>query len=197
MIDPVFVDLLCIRALHSRKLFLNPSVFYHPGQENCMADNASRLFYLSDTDFLTHMYAVHPQSHGSWQFSLPPPELLSCMISTLFRKTCKPTLLRMRDRRGCTGSGPTYVQPYWSILLSKIHPSFASSSSKSTATEFSTPNTTSSGWTDLGKNWFLRYGGQLQRPTSWMVCLTPENLMTLKHTPGSTSVSCGNSRPTG
>ena len=64
MINPVVADLLRIRALHSRKFFLNPSVFYHPGQENCMADDASCLFYLSDTDFLTHMSVVHPQLHG-------------------------------------------------------------------------------------------------------------------------------------
>ena len=41
MINPVVADLLCIQALHSKKFFLNPSVFYHPGQENCMADDAS------------------------------------------------------------------------------------------------------------------------------------------------------------
>ena len=50
---------------------------------------------------------------------------------------------------------------------------------------------------DLGKNRFLRHGGRLQRPTSWMVCQTLENLPTLKHTLGSTSASHGNSRPRG
>ena len=65
MINLVVAELLRICVLHSRKFFLNPSVFYHPGKENCMADDASRLFYLSDTDFLTHMSVVHPQLHGS------------------------------------------------------------------------------------------------------------------------------------
>ena len=77
MINQVVADLLRIRALHSSKFFLKPSVFYHPGQENCMADDASRLFYLSDTDFLTHMSVVHPQLHGLWQIPLPPRDLLS------------------------------------------------------------------------------------------------------------------------
>ena len=72
----VVADLLHIRALHSRKFFLNPSVFYHLGQENCMADNTSRLFCSYDTDFLNHISVVHPQSHGSWQICLPPLELL-------------------------------------------------------------------------------------------------------------------------
>ena len=144
MINPVVVDLLRIRALHSIKFFLDPSLFYHPVQENCMANDTLRLFYLSGTKFLTHMSVVHPQSHGSWQISLPPPEMLYCVISTLHRKPCEPELLKMIDSRGCTGSGPTSVLPCRSILLSKIHSSLASSSSKSTATAFSTPRTPSS-----------------------------------------------------
>ena len=159
MINPVVADLLRLRALHSRKFFLNPSVFYHPGQENCMADDASRLSYLSDTDFLKHMSVVHPQLHGSWQISLSPRELLSCVISTLRRKPCEPALLKMRDIRGCTGSGPTSVPPCRSILLSDIHPSLVLSSSKSTATVLGTPSTPSAGWTDLVKNRFLRHRG--------------------------------------
>ena len=164
MINPVVADLLRIRVLHSRKFFLNPSLFNHPGQENCMADNASRLFYLSDTDFLTHMSVVHPQLHASWQISLPPQELLSCVIPTLRRKPCDPALLKMRNSRGCTDSGPSSVPPCRSILLSKIHPSLTSSSSKSMATESGTPSTPSAGWTDLGKNRFLRHGGHCNGP---------------------------------
>ena len=63
MINPVVVDLLRICTLHSRFFFSNPSVFYHPGQENCMAYDASCLFHLSDTAFITHMSAVHTKSH--------------------------------------------------------------------------------------------------------------------------------------
>ena len=195
MINPVVAGLLRIRALHSRKIFLNPSVFYHPGEENCIADYNPRLFYLSDTEFLTHMSVVYLQSHGLWQISLPLPELLSCMISTLLRKPCKPALLKMRDSRGCTGSGLTSAPTCWSILLSKIHPSLTSRFSESTATWFGTPRTTSTGWNDLGKNRFLRHGGRLQRPTSWIVSPTPENWLTPKRTLGSTSTSHGNSRP--
>ena len=65
IINPVVADLLRIRALHSINFFPTPSVFDHPGQENCIADDASRLFYLSDTQFLTHMSVLHPQSYGS------------------------------------------------------------------------------------------------------------------------------------
>ena len=53
MINPVVADLLRICTLHYRQFFLNPSFFYHLGQEYCMADDASRLFYLSATNFAT------------------------------------------------------------------------------------------------------------------------------------------------
>ena len=69
-INPVVADLLHICALHSI-FFLNPSVFYHPGQKTCMADDGYRLFNLTDTSFLTHMYVVCPHSQGSWK--TPPP----------------------------------------------------------------------------------------------------------------------------
>ena len=156
MINPVVADLLRIPALYSRNFFLNPSVFYHPVQEKCMVDDASRLFSLSDTKFLTYMSVVHPQLHGSWKISLPLPELLSCVISTLCRKPCQPALLKMRDSRGCTISGTNSVPPCQSVLLSKIHPYLASRSSKSKTTAFITTSTPSAGCINLGNNQFLR-----------------------------------------
>ena len=89
MINPVVTEILRISALHLRKFFINPSVFYHPGIKNIMADNASCLFEISDTSPLSHISATYPQLKSLWQISLPPPDLLSCMISTLHRKPCK------------------------------------------------------------------------------------------------------------
>ena len=143
------------------------------------------------------MSSVNPQLHGLLQIFLLPPELISCMISTMRRYPCEPALLKMRDNKVCTGSGPTAVPPCWSILLSKIHQPLASRSSNSTTNPFGMPSNPSARWTDLGKNWFLRHGGRLQHPTPWMVFPTPENQPTLKCTPGSTSASPGRSRPTG
>ena len=59
-INPVVADLLRLCALHSRQFFINPSVFNHPGIENRMADDASRLFELSDTSLLAHMSSAYP-----------------------------------------------------------------------------------------------------------------------------------------
>ena len=154
-----------------KKVFLEPFHFYHPGQENCMADNVSRLFHFSDTQFIAHMYFAYPQPYILWKISPLPQELLSCVISTLHRKPRKRAVPTMRYSRGCTSSGYTSsgltsVPPCRLILISRIHPSLASKSSKSTSTGSVTPINPIAKWTNLGNNWFLRHGGRLQRPTS-------------------------------
>ena len=60
-ISLVVVDLFCISELQSRQVSLNPSIFYHPGQEKCIADDASRIFEIFDTPFLAHMSATYLQ----------------------------------------------------------------------------------------------------------------------------------------
>ena len=133
-INPVVADLLRLRTLHSRQFFINTSVFYHPGIDNCMADDASRLFELSDTSLLAHMSSVYPQSQSLWTISLPPPDLISCVISTLHRSSCERELHKILASRGSTSSGETYAPPSRSILLSYIHPSVAPRSCKCTGT---------------------------------------------------------------
>ena len=111
IINPVVVDLLRIFALHSIQFYLNSSVFYHPGQENCNADNASCLFYISETSLLIHMSATYPQLQSLWQISLLPPDLLSCISSTLCRNPCERAPLKIRNSRSSTRNGPTFFHP--------------------------------------------------------------------------------------
>ena len=59
-INPVVAELLYICALHSRKFYLNPSVFYYLGFKNCMADDDSCLFNISDTSLIVHIPATYP-----------------------------------------------------------------------------------------------------------------------------------------
>ena len=66
MINLVVADFLHIRTLHLRQLFVNPSVFYHPFQENHTADDTSRLFDIYDTSPLAHMSDAYPQAKSSW-----------------------------------------------------------------------------------------------------------------------------------
>ena len=95
MINPVVSDLLRICTLHSIKFFLNPSVFTIQAKKTAWPTMLHIYFIYPTPNFLTHMYVFHPQLHGSWQISLSPLELLSCVISTLHRKPCEPALFRM------------------------------------------------------------------------------------------------------
>ena len=82
------------------------------------------------------------------------PELIPNVISTVHRKLRNQALLRMQYSRGCTSIGLTSVSHYWSILLSKIHPSLALKFSKSMGTGSDTPITPSNRWNKLGNNRF-------------------------------------------
>ena len=54
-------------AQSTQEFFLNPSVLYHPVQDNRMADDASRLFKISDTPFLAHISATYLQLQILWR----------------------------------------------------------------------------------------------------------------------------------
>ena len=97
-INPVLADLLRIRALHSSQFFI-PFCILSPGHQNCMADGASRLFDLSDTSLPAHMSASYPQLKSLWKLSLPTPDLLSCVISTLRRNPCEQEPHKMHFHR--------------------------------------------------------------------------------------------------
>ena len=161
-------DLLRISALHSGHLFLNSSVFYQPGNKVTWWTT-----YIAFSNHLTPHFLptcllhTHSGSVCGRSYLHPPPELLSFLISKLRRKPYKWAILRIRLSRDCTRNGLTFVPPFRSILISKIHPYLTSNSSKSTGTVSDTPITPSTEWTDLGRNRFLRHGRRLQRPTSW------------------------------
>ena len=147
-----------------------------------MADNAFFLFNLPDTPFLSHMSSTYPQSQNSSRILTLLPQLLPCVIFTLCRKLCKWELLKMLDIRGCTDSETTSDPPYWSILLSNMHPSLKAIFYRCTDTYSSTIPTLSNSCTNLGKNQFLWHGGWLWRPTSWMASPNQESLQTTNHT---------------
>ena len=158
--------------LNSRQFFLNPLVFYYPGQENLMADNASWLFNLPDTPFIAHMYHIYPHPQNPRQIYHLILQLLSFVISTLCTNMCERGLLKMRNSRGFTGSWPTSDSPCWSTLLSMIHSSLKLISYRCTDTWSCTINTPSDVWNELGNSQFISHGDQLESPNSWMASLT-------------------------
>ena len=81
--------LLRLRALHQRHHRYIAQHDFIPGVLNCMADDASRLHHLSDTEFLSHMNSRYPQS-TAWQLYTLRSETLSAMTSALRKRRSAP-----------------------------------------------------------------------------------------------------------
>jgi hypothetical protein len=84
--------LLRIQAIHQRFHRYVPLHSYLPGKLNAMADDASRLWQLSNDDLLTHFNTTYPQQHRSWQLYHPRSKMSSAVICALHRKRSQPAL---------------------------------------------------------------------------------------------------------
>jgi hypothetical protein len=78
--------LLRLLGIHQRLHRYVPRHDFIPGKSNPLADDASRLFHLSNTNFLSHFNSTYPQLQ-SFKHVTPTPQLSSAVISALRMKT--------------------------------------------------------------------------------------------------------------
>jgi hypothetical protein len=81
--------LLRLQALHQRFHRYVPTHSYLPGPLNCMSDDASRRWDLSDDELLTHFDSVYPQP-TPWRIYHPTSAMLSAVTSALRRQRLPP-----------------------------------------------------------------------------------------------------------
>lgn len=81
--------LLRLLSLHQRFFRYRATIDYLPGPLNIMADDASRLWNLSDTSLLSHFNITYPQGRP-WQLLTPRPAMISALISALHCKRSDP-----------------------------------------------------------------------------------------------------------
>lgn len=81
--------LLRLHSLHQRCHRYRSTIDYIPGPVNTMADDASRLWHLSDTAFLAHFNTCYPQ-HQPWQLLTLRPEMHLALTTALQCKRSKP-----------------------------------------------------------------------------------------------------------
>jgi hypothetical protein len=81
--------LLRLQAFQQRHYRYRTTADYIPGLVNTMADDASRLWHLSNSELLHHFNSSYPQPLP-WTFSPLRPELLSALISALQCKRLDP-----------------------------------------------------------------------------------------------------------
>ena len=79
--------LLRLFGIHQRYHRYVPRHDYIPGKSNPLADESSRLFYMNDSQFLTHLNSKFQQPL-SFRLVQIPPNVISSVISALHKKTC-------------------------------------------------------------------------------------------------------------
>ena len=80
--------LLRLFGLHQRYHRYVPRHDYIPGEINKLADDASRLFELTDSQLLSHFTRLYPQNL-SYELWTPRKQMLSAVITSLRKKRCK------------------------------------------------------------------------------------------------------------
>ena len=174
-INPVVADLLRIRSIINRNACITPSVCFHPGVDNTMADDASRRFDLPTHSFMSFFDRkyTHTQSPCSWTLCHPPTEVLSSVISALrkqqFAEVTYHPPAPTRSTPNGSHSAPTSK---WTTACKTIC-SRPSKSFKCMDTGFITATTLAN--LVSGQTRLQRRGALLPRPTFWKASKTPEN----------------------
>ena len=91
--DKVPPHLLQLLAIHQHLHQYVPHHDYVPGGSNPLADDASCLFHLTNSQFLTHFNTSNPQPH-SFHYAMPTPSLVSAVTSALLKKPYNVASLR-------------------------------------------------------------------------------------------------------
>ncbi len=157
--------LLRLFGIHQRHHRYIPRHDYQPGLSNQMADDASRLFYLSDAAFLDYFNTTYPQP-TSYKLVSPRPETISSVISALHKKTCNVESLLVEPPpptpTGQSGfsSAISWMSTPYSKPSSIKYPSF-----KSSSTEFDMESVQPTGIRSSLEQLKSTYG-QLHRRTS-------------------------------
>ena len=96
--------LLRLLALHRRFYPFISTVTHIPGDTNSMADDASRLWNLSDTELLAHFNSKYPQAR-SWKLAALRPQIHSTLISSLYKKRSTKGLFLLEPEHTNVASG--------------------------------------------------------------------------------------------
>ena len=108
--------LLRLFGIHQRYHRYVPRHDYISGVSNPMADDASRLFHLLNSEFLSYFNSTFPQD-TSFQHVHLPQQMTSSVISALRRKTCKPESLLVEPPPPTpTGKSGTPTQLSWASI---------------------------------------------------------------------------------
>jgi hypothetical protein len=116
-------------SIHQRRYRYLNKLRHIPGLANGMADDASRLFHLTDQQLLTHFDFKYPQKI-SWQLHQLRPETNSSLISALLTKRpSRPSLAAVPNPKRQCGVKPG--SPFWTNSTSPTIPTWNAYGTKS------------------------------------------------------------------
>ena len=121
-------------SLHQRHYRYREEVSHIHGPSNAMADDASRLQHLTDSQLLAHFNSHYPQQ-ASWKLCRPTDETMRVVLSSLSMKSANvQSWLRPKSpARRPKKSGCPFARPTESTLSSKASPSPTRSTSLSSS----------------------------------------------------------------
>ena len=123
--------LLRLQALHQRHHRYLNQPDYIPGPANAMADDASRLWHLTDTAFLHYLNLTYPQSKP-WKLCTLRPAMHSALIMALQCKRSEPAqFLHAPDLKTIPGFDGATIVTSWDSTPSSTMWTTRSQSSKS------------------------------------------------------------------
>ena len=159
--------LLRLQALHQRFHRYISTHSYLPGVLNSMADDASRLWHLSDDDIISHFNRQYPQPR-SWKLYHPTSQMLSAVTSALRRQRPLPEsfLLEPPPLKDTGRLGPTSAErSAWTLpsRRSKILLPYSKSTLSDIEQGKLPPVTTRSGL----EQWRTRYAPLDKRLRQW------------------------------
>ena len=109
--NPEVSDLLCLQSLVNLQFNITLSVFYHPGTQNKIADDASQQFQLALDIFLSLFSTTYsPQnSPGMWHACHLPSRIVYSLISALHKQPFEVGISPVKRRTisimtGCTSA---------------------------------------------------------------------------------------------
>jgi hypothetical protein len=95
--------LLRLGAFVQKEQRCNHKINHISGEDNRMADDASQLWTLSDSQLLNYFNSTYPQTH-SWQLCPPTEQVSSAVISSLSRKVSQRESAHLAWRQpNCSG----------------------------------------------------------------------------------------------
>ena len=128
--------LLQLLAIHQRSHRYVPRHDFIPGKSNPLADDASRLFHLSDSQFFSHFHNSYPKK-TSYRLVTPTSNLISAVISALRTKTYNAAFLQdVPPPTIPTGTNGSSSQLNWASTPFSVPSAVKFQSSKSSSVEY-------------------------------------------------------------